>query len=629
MFRQLLFVLLLSILALAAPGKLKKVELDASSEVFEWEWDLRNFYLPHTQKWIESTEFSFQGSKYFIRIKKKEGMIKYSCLLYSVETSSKTDRIHFRFDLVKRLDNNIIIAHQAQREKKNLYGGWGKFDWIDPATIQDHILKVRMWTSEYDFEYDLENIDLAKQSMDSTQFSFLETQFLIRFQKMDSTNYGCFLQSLIPSSKPVGIHFRFDLVNRMDNTITTVYQGRRELKELHESWGKKDWIDPATIQDHILKVKMWTSEYEFEYDLENIDFTDSSVSLSFFMYGETELRVFLKKNEGGEKYGCYLDDVDSTISSRAYFQVDLFKRLDNRLAKSEKFEFNPNTDVEQGLEDFFEVDTIRDHVLKIKVLFIKPFSDFVEKSVSFEAIGFLLFKKTSSNLSFKVGDDLVYAIHDILSSRCEYFRIMLSGQYFKEAQVPVSLDSKIPIHGIDVDVFKMIIEWIYTMDIKSLNDPISSTLLVDLQNLYVAADMYGLSTLCDSIGKYLNYLLTFRNFGDIFKVAKWIGSESVEKEVLRSWISKSDSFNSNHDQIMALIGDFDGVEDEVTKDASEEQDGEEKELSDTAIVETCRKLIDASSWGGESESKLSVIKCLASLLSPVTGKKTRKIDLDR
>jgi hypothetical protein len=133
------------------------------------------------------------------------------------------------------------------------------------------------------------------------------------------------------------------------------------------------------------------------------------------------------------------------------------------------------------------------------VLIIKPFSDFVEKPIVFEEYRNLLFKTMSSNLSFKVGEEIVYVIHGILTSRCDYFRTMLSGQNFKEAQVPMTVESKIPIKGIDVDVFKMIIEWIYTMDIKSLNDPVSPTLILDLKNVYVAANMYGLSKLCDSV----------------------------------------------------------------------------------------------------------------------------------
>jgi hypothetical protein len=115
------------------------------------------------------------------------------------------------------------------------------------------------------------------------------------------------------------------------------------------------------------------------------------------------------------------------------------------------------------------------------VLIYKPFSDFVEKPIGFEGgLGILLFKKKSSNLSFQIGDEVVFVLQDILTSRNEYFRAMLEGS-FKEAQVPMTVESKIPIQGIDVDVFKMIIEWIYTMDIQRLNVPFSPTILLDLQ----------------------------------------------------------------------------------------------------------------------------------------------------
>jgi hypothetical protein len=146
--------------------------------------------------------------------------------------------------------------------------------------------------------------------------------------------------------------------------------------------------------------------------------------------------------------------------------------------------------------------------------------------------------------------------------------------------------------------------------------------MFNLQNVYVAADMYLLPDLCDSIGKYLNHLLTSRNFGEIYRVAKRIGSESLEKEVLQSWISKSDSFNENDDQIKVLIRDFNAVE---IVDAEGESEDQEDELDGDAIVEISRSMIAASSWDGERESKLCVIKCLASLLKVGTGTKKRKI----
>jgi hypothetical protein len=147
------------------------------------------------------------------------------------------------------------------------------------------------------------------------------------------------------------------------------------------------------------------------------------------------------------------------------------------------------------------------------------------------------------------------------------------------------------------------------------------SILIYIKNLYVAADMYLLHNLCDSIRKYLNHFLTSRNFGEVYQVAKKIGSETLEKDVIRTWISKSDSFNESDDQIRTLIRDFDVVK--VEAGVLEDDQGEE--LSDTSIIGIQRKMIAASSWDGESESKLSVIKCLASLLNIGNGTKKRKI----
>jgi hypothetical protein len=207
-----------------------------------------------------------------------------------------------------------------------------------------------------------------------------------------------------------------------------------------------------------------------------------------------------------------------------------------------------------------------------------------------------------------IGDEVVHVLRTIITSRSEYFRALLDSK-----QVTDTVKSKIDIHGIDVDSFKMIIEWIYTMDIRSLNDPGSPTLLLDLQNVYVAADMYLLPDLCNSIRNYLSDLVTARNFGEIYQVAKRIGCESLEKDVIRSWISNSASFNENDDQI-AMFREQ-GVEiGEGMNEASKEARGEKL----NGFGEICRKMIEASEWEGKSDSKSSVVKGLASLLTPKT-----------
>lgn len=44
----------------------------------------------------------------------------------------------------------------------------------------------------------------------------------------------------------------------------------------------------------------------------------------------------------------------------------------------------------------------------------------------------------------------------------------------------MTFDAEIPIGGIDAEVFKMIIEWVYTMNINKLGG-MSSTILFDLE----------------------------------------------------------------------------------------------------------------------------------------------------
>jgi hypothetical protein len=72
-----------------------------------------------------------------------------------------------------------------------------------------------------------------------------------------------------------------------------------------------------------------------------------------------------------------------------------------------------------------------------------------------------------------------------------------------------------------------------------------------------------------------------------------------------------------------------GIEEgEVIHDEDEEgaiKEGGDEELDGDAIIKIQRRMIAASSWDGESKSKLSVVKCLASLLRVGTVTKKRKV----
>jgi hypothetical protein len=136
---------------------------------------------------------------------------------------------------------------------------------------------------------------------------------------------------------------------------------------------------------------------------------------------------------------------------------------------------------------------------------VKTFSDFVQKPAEFDDFGSLLFKKMCSNASFKIEDEVIYVITGIIVERSAYFKEMLEL---------ISLESHIPVYGIDAVLFKITIEWIYTCEIRCLNGP-SITLLADLERVYIAARMYKINDLCISIESYLKYLVNEWNFGEI------------------------------------------------------------------------------------------------------------------
>jgi hypothetical protein len=178
---------------------------------------------------------------------------------------------------------------------------------------------------------------------------------------------------------------------------------------------------------------------------------------------------------------------------------------------------------------------------------VKPFSNFVKmnRPFPFDDHRSLLFVKMCSNASFKVGDEVFYVLSGILIERSSYFKELFLG-------LPMTVDSQIPIYGIDAVLFKSIIEWIYTFEVRGLDVP-SPTLLDDLERVYIAARMYNIVDLCDSIESYLKYFVNERNFGEIHQIAIRIESKSLLRVISRAWISKSDEFNKNDDQIVLAL----------------------------------------------------------------------------
>jgi hypothetical protein len=355
-------------------------------------------------------------------------------------------------------------------------------------------------------------------------------------------------------------------------------------------------------------------------------------SPSFSVQGN-EMILNLAKYGGNAKYSVFLQRLSQTsilFPGVVLFSFYLIKRNDTTVVESDVHEtVFYKTDDGRGVEDWLSPKTIRDYILKVKVWTEDTFSDFVVEPESFKDSGFLLFEKIYSNLSFKVGGEVVYVLRGVLTSRNTYFRDILNG-------IPENVNSEIPIEG-EVDVFKMIIEWIYTMNIKQLNG-MSSTLFDDLEKVYIAAGTYQIIDLRDSIVKYLGFLVDDQTFGDIYQIAKKIGNEYLENIVYHSWINESEEYNKIDSQIDILMqykqenrgkeknGDIIVKKEGVIKieEGNKVKLLEDKEAAEyERIGRISHKIIQASNWDGKRDTKMCVIECLTSVLS-VSDESTKK-----
>jgi hypothetical protein len=364
-------------------------------------------------------------------------------------------------------------------------------------------------------------------------------------------------------------------------------------------------------------------QYAFEWDLKGLDLTKTDVDSHNFSIESNKLYINLKI-EGGANYDCHLHALDGKFPGTVRFRLELVKKM-HTITSQPTFNvissYQSKSGDENGVKDWIDQATIRDHVIRVKVWIVKAFSDFVKKPLDFESFRSLLLDELSSNLSYKVGDEVVYAIHRILSTRSEYFRDIIANT--RGAHGPTTVLSKIPICGVDVDVFEMIIEWIYTMDIQRL------------ERVYLVAENYLLTYLCSSIVKYLCYLLNDQTFGEIYQIAQRIGCDSLIRIVYRSWISKSDVFNKNKKQINILIFDqsrlsveeTDSADEEMMMVASKDQETLFEEMEEFAtLYHTSQEIVRASDWGGDCDDKMNVIKCLTSLLSIDKESRKRKLE---
>jgi hypothetical protein len=362
--------------------------------------------------------------------------------------------------------------------------------------------------------------------------------------------------------------------------------------------------------------------FDFEFDFKDFIHSKDSVDLPIFEIHGVQFHVLLKLRDGKwrPRYDCILRAVNSAVALpfRIPIRFDIVDRTDGRVIRTTEGEFEAATGY--GRMCWIDMMTVRSLILEVKIGL--SFSDLVELPAAFDDHGSILFDRDSSDISFIVGEAVVYANRKILSSRYDYFREMMKGS-FKEAQVTISSNSEIPIQGVNVGVFKMIIEWIYTMDIQRLNS-LSLAILADLERVYVAADMYLLPNLCDSIVKYLESLINQQTFGEIYQIATRIGRKTLEDCVLCSWISNSDEFNKNEAQIDETIKaeqteDMEGDSEEMIVGGTEEQYkpvvGEDGERDAAAILGISKKMIRVSIWEGDKDRKFCMIQYIASSMN--------------
>jgi hypothetical protein len=163
----------------------------------------------------------------------------------------------------------------------------------------------------------------------------------------------------------------------------------------------------------------------------------------------------------------------------------------------------------------------------------------------------------------------------------------------------------------------MIIEWLYTMDINQLNR-LSSSILDDLDRVYIASQKYMIADLCDSIVKYLESLISPRTFGEIYKISKRIGCDLLERAVYRAWISKPVEYNENNVQIIIIVSAIESdwnFKEGRDHDELRVGEGNDERKETDAILEISRQIVQANGRMGDMTDKLCLIKYLASSLS--------------
>jgi hypothetical protein len=115
--------------------------------------------------------------------------------------------------------------------------------------------------SGYYFIQDLMDFDITKIQVDFPHFSANGNG---KEKRDGEENYSSFLAPFLDSSvSPGTIHFRFDLVKKLDSRVVKSSTNDWAFDDDPRGYGPLNWVDPATIQDHVLNVKIWKVFSEF------------------------------------------------------------------------------------------------------------------------------------------------------------------------------------------------------------------------------------------------------------------------------------------------------------------------------------------------------------------------------
>eukprot|EP01087_Luapelamoeba_hula_P000366 TRINITY_DN10266_c0_g1_i1.p1 TRINITY_DN10266_c0_g1~~TRINITY_DN10266_c0_g1_i1.p1 ORF type:complete len:2015 (+),score=223.50 TRINITY_DN10266_c0_g1_i1:107-6046(+) len=125
----------------------------------------------------------------------------------------------------------------------------------------------------------------------------------------------------------------------------------------------------------------------------------------------------------------------------------------------------------------------------------------------------LLADPTKTDITFKVGDTLISANKETLSTRSEYFNAMFMSQWAEADK------NSIEINDVAPEIFDILIKYLWTKSVTEALDQCPNPMELALQ-LIAAADQFLLPNMLFCVIHYLSQHLTHSNIGDVLKIAE-------------------------------------------------------------------------------------------------------------